>query len=533
MSLVGAAFVRLFDRIDQALLSRWAPWVIAGLTGLLVAWLMGGLNPEPWVYDEAAYLLQAKIFATGHWSAPGRPLPEFFEQLHVFVTPRLVPKYPPGHALLMVPGIWLGMAALIPLVATTATGGLIFRLARGLGGHWVGLLTWLVWITAPEELYLRPSYLSQTSTTLMWLGVWWSVERWRQGGGRWLIVASLLVALAAITRPITAIALALPVAVVVLRRLWEERSFTPALAGLIAALPILALAPLWSFESTGRAFPTPYSEYSRVYVPWNMPGFSIDRSPPRRAEIPAITRFRTEWLPIHEGHTVARLPAIALARLKGIGTTFFGDGGFPDGAVPWRWVLLGAALIGVVRPPRAMWPALAGAPILFLTMLWLASRPLWTVYYFEIFPVLAFVVALGVVRVAEGMSRMAGASWRAGPTPRFVSGVILAGTLVAVPGTVERVVRAKQQQEDLRLVQTDLRRAVEQLPGRAIVFIGTGTAHRPFESYVMNEPDLDRARVWLVNDRGEDNKRLLSFAKDRAGYFFNPGSGQIHPLGPR
>jgi len=132
----------LVRRIEAALAGRTAPVAVGLLTVLLVWWLWGSLHPDPWVYDEASYLLQARIFATGHWSVPGPPLPEFFEQFHVFVAPRLVPKYPPGHALLLVPGIWLGLPALLPLVMSGLTGGLVFGLGRRLGSPLVGLVAW-------------------------------------------------------------------------------------------------------------------------------------------------------------------------------------------------------------------------------------------------------------------------------------------------------------------------------------------------------------------------------------------------------
>src|SRR6266851_3338561 len=78
---------------------HWAPIVAGVLTAFSIAWIWGGLHAVPASHDEAAYLLQARIFGTGHWTAPGRPLPEFFEQTHVFVTPVLASKYFPGHSL--------------------------------------------------------------------------------------------------------------------------------------------------------------------------------------------------------------------------------------------------------------------------------------------------------------------------------------------------------------------------------------------------------------------------------------------------
>lgn len=507
---------------ERALTSRWAPAGFGLLTFALMLWLWGSLNPAPWVYDEAAYLLQARIFAGGAWFAPGRPLPEFFEQIHVFVTPRLVPRYPPGHALLLVPGIWLGASALMPLLFSAATGSLVFGLARRLANPWVGLVTWAVWVTAPEELYIRPSFMSQTSSTLVWLLAWVALERWAATGSRRMLAAvAVLGATGGIIRPITAVALLIPVGVVVLRGVVRRRDWRGLFLAVAAALPVAAIGPWWSYATTGRAFPTPYSEYSRVYTPWNMPGFRVDTTPPLRAEIPAITRFRREWLPLHQAHRLERLPAILLDRLRGIVMTMWGGPGGEGWG--WRYLLAPLALVGLLRLPAPARVAGWGAVSLVLVMLWLASRPLWTVYYLEVFPWFALITALGCWRAAQWVGDR---TRHAGLAPLLMA----VGVIVSVPGVVDRLIRARDQQITARLGADDLARAVAAIPGRAVVFIAPGPPHRPYESLVTNEPDLERQRVWLVHDRGDDNRRLLAIAAGRSAWRWDPGRAHLDPI---
>ena len=106
-----------------------------------LAWVWGSLAEPPFIHDEAAYLLQADIFAAGRLSAPAPPLPEFFEQYHVLVTPRLAPKYPPAHALMLVPGMWLGLPGLMPVALHGLAGAMLFALARRLANpHLVDLI---------------------------------------------------------------------------------------------------------------------------------------------------------------------------------------------------------------------------------------------------------------------------------------------------------------------------------------------------------------------------------------------------------
>src|SRR5262252_7196719 len=116
------------EPLNRFLRLRWAPCLFGIATAVEIAVVWGSLSAVPTVHDEAAYLLQARIFASGHWTAPAPPLPEFFEQYHVLVTPVLAGKYPPGHSLVLVPGIWLGAPGLMPIVLAGLAGGFVFLL---------------------------------------------------------------------------------------------------------------------------------------------------------------------------------------------------------------------------------------------------------------------------------------------------------------------------------------------------------------------------------------------------------------------
>jgi hypothetical protein len=68
---------------------------LAAVTAMVVTWsAWGSLAKLPTVGDEVAYVLQAKLLARGQIAGSPPPIPEFFEQAHVLVTPRLAPKYP-------------------------------------------------------------------------------------------------------------------------------------------------------------------------------------------------------------------------------------------------------------------------------------------------------------------------------------------------------------------------------------------------------------------------------------------------------
>src|SRR5262245_237557 len=103
---------------------------LGSLVALFTWWLWGSWSPRAVGSDETAYLLQARIFASGRAVADGRPLPEFFWQFHVFVDPILAAKYPPGHSALLAPGAAGGVPWLISLLLAGTCAAVLYSLAR-------------------------------------------------------------------------------------------------------------------------------------------------------------------------------------------------------------------------------------------------------------------------------------------------------------------------------------------------------------------------------------------------------------------
>ena len=139
-------------------------------------WLAGAWTPYARVHDEASYLLQAQTFAHFRWVNPSPPIPAFFEQYHVFVEPAFFSKYPPGHGLLMVPGVWLGLPALVPMLLHGVAGALLFMLARRVANPWVALLTWALWLGARANVEFRPTYFSDARSSFRYSRMNWGLS---------------------------------------------------------------------------------------------------------------------------------------------------------------------------------------------------------------------------------------------------------------------------------------------------------------------------------------------------------------------
>lgn len=495
----------------------WAPIVAGLLTAAAVRFVWGSFDGPGVIHDEHAYLLQAQIFAQGHWTAAPPPIAAFFEQMHVFVEPAVFAKYPPGHALMLVPGVWLGVPGLMPVLLTGISGSLVFWIARRLSNEWVALLTWWPWTTAGATLLWSTSYLSETTSMTMWLTATWATIRWTDSGqGRFLSVAAAAIAWGLITRPLTMAVLALPLAFVILRGHAAKRSWRPLIVPVLVGAAILALAPVWNQRTLGDWRRDPYSYYSRVYFPFDKPGFGVDASPPLRTVPPEMAAVGDWSRELHEQHTVRSLPSALLLRLMAF-LFWFADG--------WRLVLGALVLAAVLYGPVADRLALVPVALLLLAYLSFAHPPMWIVYYFEILPVLYYLAARQLGRLFHkfGAGGEAGTRW-----PASVVNASIAAAMLLLPLGLMDVVRARTAVDGRDLFNRAARAAIESIPsGRAIVFVRYAPGHNPNRAVTQNEADLESAERWIVHDRGAHNAELQALAPDRAAYLFDTATFKV------
>jgi len=494
------------------------------LTVAVYWWVWGSLNAVPVVHDEAAYLLQAEIFARWRWAVPSPPLPHFFEQFHVFVVPVLAPKYPPGHAMLLVPGVLLGLPGLVPILLSGLTGGLLYVLARRMSNVWIALLTWLIWIVAPANVLYRPSYFSEVTTAFLLLLAWWALLDWRKTGSTWsLLLVSGAIGWGAITRPLTMVAFALPMGGYVLWQVWRRRSWRPLAVGAALGTSILALFALQSAKVTGDWSVAPYRHYSNVYFPFDLPGFGAISPPPQRDLPPDMEQFRDFSFEIHEAHTVAALPQTMFRRARAVLHRTWGT---------WRGFLAPLALIGLIGLSAEVGFALGSVVLLMLAYLVMAHPPGWSLYYLEGLPVVAFVTASGFWRVSHWIMR-AGRGERAIPQAvAYSAGGVVVLALAAMGwskswGSVERIRRGQEQN---RTEQTAFRTQVSRLSGPAIVFVRYGPSHDFHHSLITNVANLQAAPAWTAYDRGAENTDLISHASDRTPYLYDAEIDRIYEM---
>jgi hypothetical protein len=498
--------------------SRAAP-VLAGLATAALTWWIWGFAADPSgvFHDENAYRLQARIFAAGRWADPAVPADSFFDQMHVLSRPLRAAKYPPGHALALAIGFAAGAPPAVTLLLAFGTGALLFALAREISDGAIAFLAWLIWLTSPGALLYRSSYFSELTTAFLWLAAWWMLWRWRNTRAPgWLVALAALVGFGAVTRPLTMVVFALPIAFVLLRSSGGGARWRALAAAALCGAAVMLLWPLWSLKTTGKAGVSPHALYTRTVMPWDRIGLGRPPSDVPLAALPEDARgeWIREFVQLHERHTVANLPGILRRRLVAIWGDMWGG---------WRAPLFPFALAGLFVAPAAARVGLAAAALLVLAHLVYASPAGWTVYYYECYAVFAFVTAVGL-----------GWAWRrlveGARAPRLrTSGLWLSGAAILI-GALPAVLLARATYEANTRGARALSLAMSAAPPPAVVFVRYGPRHDPHRSLVVNGPDLANAPFWIVHDRGSDNQRLLRLAPQRAPYLYDEARQKLTPL---
>ena len=507
-------------RIAAFLRSPWAPAALGLVTIIIVRFVWRSFGEPGVIHDERAYLLQAEIFARGRWTASPPPIAAFFEQMHVFVEPAVFAKYPPAHAMMLVPGIWLGMPGLMPALLAGIAGALTFWLARRLSNAWTALLTWMLWTTAPLTLVWATSYLSESTTTVMWLAAAAATVLWLESGKQiYLLGVAAALAWGFEARPLTMVALAAPLGFVILRKLIEIGTFRSAAVALLAGIALLGVGLVWNQQTLGDWRTDPYSLYSRTYFPFDKPGFGIDPTPPLRPLPPELLPMDAWSREVHEVYVPSAVPVAFAERVLALLAMYsFG----------WRFAI-GALLVGsLIRARGPARFALVASASLFIAYLAFAHPPGWVVYYLELLPALHFLAAIGLMRLL-GQSSESALDATVDLSAAVARSSALAAALL-LPLCLTDLWRVRAAIDVRNAFHRRAEEVIRAAPSNSIVFVRYAPSDNPHLAVTRNEADLASARAWVVYDRGADDKRLLALAPDRKPYVLEPSTFRLTPL---
>ncbi|MDP2529156.1 MAG: glycosyltransferase family 39 protein [Candidatus Palauibacterales bacterium] len=251
---IGARGRRLEDRVRGVCL------VLLAVMLIWVSWSV--FRHRPLLVDSIAQLFQAKIFASGRFTAPAPADPAFFvTQNMVLDSGRWYAQYPPGQAALLVPGVLAGVPWLVPIVLSLVSAVALHAFARRVYDPATARVTLFLLVLCPFFLFMGASFMNHVPT-LAFISVFlWLFARWDADGGA-LALAGAGAALGAafLCRPFTVAAVAVPFAMFGLSASRRSGRWADLAAGAAGFLVLAGGYPFYDLATTGHAFLTGYVE---------------------------------------------------------------------------------------------------------------------------------------------------------------------------------------------------------------------------------------------------------------------------------
>lgn len=353
----------------------------------------------PHLEDEFANTWQAKVLAEGNLYLPTPDYPDsFLVPFVVDYQERRFSKYPPGWSLLLAMGIKLGLRAWInPLLAGVGV-WLTYLLGKRVFNEKVALLAAGLTLTSPFFLINSGTLLNHplglvlsTGFALAWLNAFCMPDEKHP----WIhtCAAGLLIGLMALTRPWTAVGLAIPFAVhgvFILIRGDQQRRLRLLIFGLLAAA-CASLLFLWQYLVTGNPLLNTYT----LWWPYDKVGFGLG------------------FGPMLDGHNLNYALANARRALRTGWHDLFGWGAF-------SWIFLPFGIWAARRNTKA-WLVASVFPTLVFIYLAYFTTPhiLGPRYYYEGLYSLTLISAAGIFFLAgkaidDGVNSQVQNGWRKG-----------------------------------------------------------------------------------------------------------------------
>jgi hypothetical protein len=258
---------------------RKVEWIalFISLVGVAAAFLVAVrvFEAVPHVEDEMAYVWQAQVLAHGQMTAPTPPEPQsMYVPFVVDANGHRSAKYPPGWPMVLALGSLLGIRTWVNPLLGGLMVWLTFRLGQKICNSPTGLLAALLTVTSPFYLIISGSLDSNSWSLLLsiifvlaWLDTFHLGTRGDLISPKkipsWLTisVAGLSLGMLVITRPLTALGVALPFFIHGLVLLWRGGAGVRRNVLAIGAITLLvgSFFLAWQYAVTGNPFTDPYT----------------------------------------------------------------------------------------------------------------------------------------------------------------------------------------------------------------------------------------------------------------------------------
>jgi 4-amino-4-deoxy-L-arabinose transferase-like glycosyltransferase len=470
------------------------------LLAITIAWAV--FEAMPHLEDELANLYQAKVFASGRFIAQTPDHSKSFSvPFTIDMDGRRFSKYPPGYSLALASGVWIGQPWLVNALAA-ALGILgVYLLGLDLFDSHTGLLAAALGVISPMYVILSGTLLSHPTTLTALVFFAWALLRARRPdeprAAAYSVAAGVLLGWAAITRPLTALGMALPFALLGLSDVIRTpRVSLPRYALLLIPLGlVLSILFQYNHAASGSAWNNLYTLY------W---------------EYDAIG-FGPHLGTTGDGHTLGealRNISFSLPKFGGVLLGWPSLAGVP---------LVGLVLVlGLSWPPRSRseWALLLPPLGLIAAYIfyWTTNTGLYgTRYYSEAMPFLWILAARALLKLGRR-------TWLRKTImvalPLLTAWGILLPTFTRILDG--RGVYGLTRQNHDAIAAADIH--------QALIFVST----RDWTDYAslswLNEPDLSGDLVFAKDIGAIINKEIIDGFPARSVYYYDPQTGMLSTM---
>ncbi|PYV44019.1 MAG: hypothetical protein DMG06_08295 [Acidobacteria bacterium] len=496
-----------------------AIWIFA----FVMYWAIGyfaerGFTPN--MHDEYAYIFQAETFANGKLYYPPPVHPEFFDAFHILTEKIYASKYPPGHALILVPGLLLGVPMLMPLLLSMGSLMVLYFWVKEIKDQDFALISTGLLAISPLQIQMATSYLSH-STTLFFLLLFAyslrnSFERRSLG---YPVIAGIAIGIAFITRPLTAFAVASPFIFyfffLAIRKAREGKKHGLKIISLmsLACFPFLIIFFGYNTILMGSPLKFPWTEYTQRYMPADNFGFGLTENSRLEQLSPRKADFYQDYVQrLKRDYTfggaiwqllVERLPDTLRASDDSIGLVLF---------LPLAFSL-----------PMAIYEKLMLWSVIFLFLAHFFYYGGLPRYQFEAIPFIIYFIVRGTYALLKLLKKTDGNLIRSFLVWHLLSGAIYVFSF--------KMLGEFNLKRDFTRYHSAFRDLVNNAgPEPKVIFVRYQPKHNYHFDLINNEPNLQASRNIFVLDLGGENQKLMRCFRGRSFFLFDEKAWKLEKL---
>jgi hypothetical protein len=452
----------------------------------------------PRVSDEIAQLFQARIFLSGHLTAPSPPLPEFFTYAedNIIVTPRWYSQYPPGFPFLLMTGLWIGSPWIInPLLAALSV-ALLFLLCQQIFDRETAVLSAILFALSPKVLFTSGSLMNHTAAMFfLLLAVTSMVFSVRRQNALLALCSGISLGISLNIRTLDAVLLFLPVGIYSLLMCFKKQTVLKIGSAWLCGFLMMGLTLLfYNYYTTGGPLLFGY------IVRWG----------------------ESHYLGFHKIRG-GRIHTPLLGLINTILQIRLTDKGLLEWVIPVSFFILMVLLF--VR--KTIWDWIFLSIILLNILLYFfwgwVDQLFMGRFYFSVTPYFIILAARGLQCLVKMFSGNSNSDQLGQEIKQPFRALLIVGLfiIISIPvraGDFGLQYNVPHLQVDRSLYQTVKQQNIHD----AIVFIEPQDRQELIVGcgFFMNTPDLNSQDIIFAKDLGEKNKELLKQYPERKGFMY-------------